>query len=266
MTLQAVAVVPHPPVLIPEVAAGAATELAGLRRACAAAVGAVVATGPDVILIVGGGAQTVAAGPGDWGSLDGYGVPTRVALGARICSGQGVLPLSLTVGAWLVQQAGWTGDTQGFALAPVTRPGSLAEHVAGPAAEIAGLAGRVGLVVCGDATATRSPAAPGGWDPRSAAFDAAIATALAQVDTAALLAVDPDLAAELGVAGTQAWALLAAALARDSAAVAGRAWQGRLLADEAPYGVGYLVASWLPGGSGEGHAGDDAGDDAEPCR
>lgn len=258
MTLRAVAVVPHPPVLIPAVAAGAAAELEALRQACDEAVGAVVAAAPDLILIIGGGPETVAAGAGDWGSLAGYGVHIQVALGARICSGQGVLPLSLTVGAWLVQRAGWAGDTQGFALAPVPPAGCLAEHVAGAAAEIAGLPGGVGLVVCGDASGTRSRGAPGGWDPRSGGFDAAIATALAQVDTAALLAVDPDLAAELGAAGTQAWALLAAALTRDAASAPRRTWQGRLLADEAPYGVGYLVATWLPGRRGQDREGNDA--------
>ncbi|MGH3381207.1 MAG: rRNA adenine N-6-methyltransferase family protein, partial [Actinoallomurus sp.] len=49
--------------------------------------------------------------------------------------------------------------------------------------------------------------------------------------------LDPALAAELRAAGRPPWQVLAGA-ARD-----GR-YAGEILADEAPYGVGYLVASW----------------------
>lgn len=91
----------------------------------------------------------------------------------------------------------------------------------------------------GDGSACRDEKAPGAFDPRAAGYDAAVARALAVGDVAALraLAADP-LAADLMVAGAAAWAASTDLLADV------RVEQARLLADEAPYGVGYVVATW----------------------
>lgn len=216
------AVCPHPPLLVPEVASGAAPELDGLRAACEAAVGRLGSA--DLLVVVGSGPRTQDYGTGAAGTLRPYGVDLTVG------SGEPVLPLSLTIGRWLI------GD----------RPAvfrSVAEDASSGdclrlGADLAGLARTVALLVMGDGSACRSQAAPGYFDARAAGFDAAVATALAGADSAALAGLDPALAAGLRAAGRAPWQVLAGA--------AGEApFDAELLADTAPYGVGYLVASWV---------------------
>jgi hypothetical protein len=98
------------------------------------------------------------------------------------------------------------------------------------------------LLVLGDGSARRSLKGPGYLDPRAEPYDAAVAAALACGDAAALARLDRADASELLVAGYDAWQAFAG-LAGDSS------WQADLLYDDAPYGVGYFVASWLPVGS-----------------
>ena len=57
---------------------------------------------------------------------------------------------------------------------------------------------------------------------------------------AALAALDDALAADLMVAGMGAWKAAAAILATDGP------WQSTVLFADAPLGVMYVVASWLP--------------------
>jgi hypothetical protein len=95
----------------------------------------------------------------------------------------------------------------------------------------------VALLVMGDASACRSLKAPGYLDERAAGFDAEVARALAAADVAALEALDPALARELMASGRAPWQVLAGA-AEDAGL------SGALLYEDAPYGVGYLVAAW----------------------
>jgi hypothetical protein len=63
-----------------------------------------------------------------------------------------------------------------------------------------------------------------------------VATAQARGDAGALAALDPEVAAQLLVAGRAPWQVLAGA--------ADRTMDGSLLYDSAPYGVAYFVATW----------------------
>ena len=92
------------------------------------------------------------------------------------------------------------------------------------------------LLVVADGTAKRTEKAPGHLDPRAEAFDRAVAAALAAGDPAGLRGLDEALAAELWVAGTAAW--------RAVGNGAPGPWRARLLYADAPYGVGYAVATW----------------------
>jgi aromatic ring-opening dioxygenase LigB subunit len=89
----------------------------------------------------------------------------------------------------------------------------------------------------GDASACRTLKAPGYLDERAADFDAEIARALGSADVEALKTLDTALAHELKVAGRAPWQVLAGA-------AAGAGLGGALLYDDAPYGVGYVVAAW----------------------
>ncbi|MFD5779913.1 class III extradiol dioxygenase subunit B-like domain-containing protein [Streptomyces sp. NPDC058220] len=240
--LVAAAVCPCPPLLVPAVAAGAAPELDALRAACADALGVLSAARPDRLIVV-GPAEEEGRGPhpqGATGSFRGFGVDLDVVLGG---GGGGAvvgehdereLPASLAVAAWLLERVRWSA-------APVTGLGVgeplAAERCIQTGQEIAARSGRVALLVMGDAGACRSLKAPGYLDERAAGFDEGVARALETADVAALKALDAELAYELKAAGRAPWQVLAGA-------AEGAGLGGELLYEDAPYGVGYLVAAW----------------------
>jgi hypothetical protein len=244
VVLIAAAVCPHPPLLVPELAAGAAAELDDVRAACDTAVGVLASAEPDLIAVVGGATQAGEFGGSAAGSLAGYGAAWQTGRGAP------VLPLSLTIGRWLLERRGLLGVSR-----PTDRP--MARRSQAPAevelcavpfdspapactrlgAQIASRARRVALLVMGDGSARRSTKAPGYFDPRAEPYDTAVANALATGDADQLAKLDPGLSSELMAAGRAAWQVLAGAAADG-------AFRARLHLAAAPYGVGYFVVSW----------------------
>lgn len=235
--LVAAAVCPCPPLLVPDVAAGAAPELDAARTACTDALGVLAASRPDLLIVI-GPADLAGRGShpeGATGSFKEFGVDLRVRLGRDLDTVAGrPLPASLAVGAWLLARTGWAD-------APVEALGvgeSLeAARCADAGRALAARADRVALLVMGDGSACRTLKAPGYLDERATEFDAAAARALGAADTGALTALDEALACELKAAGRAPWQALAGA-------AEGAGLDGRLLYDDAPYGVGYLVAAW----------------------
>ncbi|MBM9507177.1 class III extradiol dioxygenase subunit B-like domain-containing protein [Actinacidiphila acididurans] len=245
--LVAAAVCPCPPLLVPEVAAGAAPDLDELRAACADAVGVLAASRPDRLVVVGPATEsrTGEFEQGSPGSFREFGVPLDVSLGASLgaatpasdgpasdVTGLRVLPPSLAVAGWLLR--GWSG-------APVYGLG-VAEDLAPQACvargqELGRADGRVALLVMGDGSACRTVKAPGYLDERAEPFDAAVAAALGAADHSALAGLDAGLAAELKAAGRAPWQILAGAA--ESAGLT-----GELLHQAVPYGVAYFVATW----------------------
>ncbi|MES5818340.1 class III extradiol dioxygenase subunit B-like domain-containing protein [Streptomyces sp. RG80] len=235
--LVAAAVCPCPPLLVPEVAAGAAHELDAARAACMDALGVLAAARPDRLVVVGPAEQSGRGthAEGTRGSFRGYGVDVDVRLGAeREETSPRALPLSLAVAAWLLERTAWSG-------APIEGLGVgeplAAERCIQVGRDIAARAERVALLVMGDASACRTLKAPGYLDERAAPFDAEVARALGAADVAALEALDTELAYELKASGRAPWQVLAGA-------AEGAGLDGRLLYDDAPYGVGYMVAAW----------------------
>jgi hypothetical protein len=143
------------------------------------------------------------------------------------------------MGAWLVARSGWAGPV--VAVGVHTEAGPPQAEAVGRG--LAARAPRVGLLVMGDGSARMSEAAPGYVDPRAVPFQAAVAAALSVADTSSLLSIDPVLAADLLVAGRAAWQVLCGAA--DHAREQGRTIRPRLVGRQAPYGVDYLVATWL---------------------
>ncbi|AWK11525.1 hypothetical protein DDQ41_24355 [Streptomyces spongiicola] len=236
--LVAAAVCPSPPLLVPDVAAGAAPELDTTRTACAEALGVLAVSRPEVLVVVGPARPGERPGHharGTPGSFEGFGVPTRVRLGApEGPPPEGSLPAALAVGAWLLERAHWSSaPVEGLAVGTGLAAGRCMETGRG----LAGRARRVALLVMGDGSACRSRKAPRYLDERAAPFDAAAARALGTADTEGLAALDEALARELGAAGRAPWQVLAGA-------AEGARLNGRLLHEDAPYGVGYFVAAW----------------------
>src|SRR5688500_13761977 len=77
-TLEVVVFCPHPPLLLPEVAAGAAAELDDLRDACRRAVATLLATVPRRVVVVGAGPEDRRYGADATGSFAPYGVAVTV--------------------------------------------------------------------------------------------------------------------------------------------------------------------------------------------
>lgn len=228
----AAAFCPHPPVLVPEVARGAAPELDELRAACRTAITRIVRPGRRLV-VVGSGSQTRTYPAGTRGTFVGFGVPVEVTLGGDGVEGAVELPLSLAVGAWLLADAlgtevsGVEAGVSGWAIGPEGGDPGLVDGTDDTA-----------LLVMGDGSARRSTAAPGYFDDRAEAFDAAVARALGTGDAAALAVLDATLGRQLLAAGVPAWRAVAGPLERRPS------WDAELLHDAAPYGVGYLVAAW----------------------
>ncbi|ELP65461.1 class III extradiol dioxygenase subunit B-like domain-containing protein [Streptomyces turgidiscabies] len=237
--LVAAAVCPCPPLLVPDVAAGAAPELDAARIACTDALGVLAASRPDRLLVVGPAGQS-GRGPhpaGTRGSFRGFGVDLDVTLGAGAAGGPAAereLPPALAVAAWLLERTGWSE-------APVEGLGVGEPLAAERCVEVGRGIGvqpeRVALLVMGDASACRTLKSPGYLDERAVGFDAGVARALGSADVSALKALDAELAYELKASGRAPWQVLAGAAENTGLA-------GTLLYEDAPYGVGYVVAAW----------------------
>ena len=231
MPVVSAAVCPHPPLLVPEVASGAAAELDDLRTACLTAIDGL--SNATSVLVVGTGPVRTTFPAAAGGSFGAYGAPA-----VRIGAGDPVLPLSLAVGGWLLDQAKAAQLPRTYLAVPAdTTPADCLRL----GQEIAEGNDRIGLLVMGDGSARRSEHSPVHLHPRAEIFDTTVANAFQHTDLDVLRALDPDLAAELQAAGRAPWQVLAGALE-------GSTVTGDLTYHAAPYGVGYLVAQFILSG------------------
>jgi hypothetical protein len=208
-----------------------------------------VVAAADRIIVVGDGPVWGIAEPSAPGSFGPYGVDLQVTLPALTdLDLNGLppparlpeLPLSLAVAAHLL--AGL--DPPPAILSAATVPASLGPGAAaaiGRALTAAtrdrpAASGPAGLVVMGDLSACRTERAPGAFRAEAADFDASVSEALRTGKPGRLLDLDPAAAADLLVAGRVPLQVLAGAF-EDEPPV-----HGRVLYEDAPYGVGYLVA------------------------
>ena len=218
---------PAPPLLLPAVARAAVDSTAPLRAACGDAVAAALAGAPEVVVVVGAAEPGVRYGAGDAGSLRGFGVDVEIPFDGPARPGGRPVPLPHTVGAWLLDEAGWRGRRLGVS------PDDLG-------AALDGLPTAAAVLVMGDGSARRTLKAPGYLDPAAGPFDAAVADALRSGDARTLAGLDRAEGERLLAAGVPAWRAV-------GRAVAGRPVDARLRYDDAPFGVGYLVADWRVG-------------------
>jgi hypothetical protein len=211
----AVGVCPQAPGLVPAVGFGIAAELSEVRSACRAALDSVLATKPDRVVVVGDGGL-------DWdesagGSFRGFGPDIRVG-GPNV-----VLPPGLTVGAWLLDEAGWTGRRTYASV-----PQSVGDDE------------RIGLLVMADGSARHRMLAPEWTDADGRTFDASVARALHDGDAAALASLDLAAAKEFHASGING-------LVAVGEKCKGTRIEAHVRYDGAPFDVGYWVADWLIG-------------------
>ena len=224
----AAALCPAPPLLVRELT-GADLVAADLRAACLEAVAELIVAGPEVIAVVGPAEQTRT-----WDGASSLDL-ARFAPGAGTRSRQDRspgLPPALGVGAWLLGQAGYTGERLLQSVAADEPSG----RCSGLGTSLARSRAQVSLLVMADGSARRGLKAPGYLDERSAGFDADVEQAVRTGRLDALLSIDQDLALDLMATGRPAWQVLAGAMA-------GRKVTSEIRYVGDPFGVAYLVAS-----------------------
>ncbi len=206
---------------------------AALRAACSDALGAVLGTEPDGLLVLGASCAEAVYGPGDAGGLSGYGVAVQLPFDGVpkervIGSGDGDVPLPYLLGSWLLDQAGFTGERVGLSSA------GAAPHLRAASGDRR----RWAILVMGDGSARRTEKSPGWYDPDAIGFDAAVTAALGTGNGRALLDLDQVVGARVLAAGLASWRAAGAILER-TPMVAALHYAG------APFGVFYVVASWV---------------------
>ncbi len=226
--LSAIAIVPSAPVLVPELASGAATELADLTAAVRSAAEAL----PSRWVAIGVGPRDGHVPSDAAGTLAGYGADIRVTFAPDATGAVEPLPLCALI-------AGWLRGTVNLDAAVDVR--FFADDLAAEAAlergralrgELDATADPVGVLVVADGANTLTAAAPGGFDPDSVGRQEHWDDALATGDVAAIAGLS-------GVLGRVAYQVLAGLAGADPKAT--ELYRG------APYGVGYFVGTWSPG-------------------
>lgn len=229
--LTTIAVVPSTPLLVPQLATGAAAETADLRAAAVRAAAALPARW--VAVGVAAVAETVA--PGAVGTFAGYGVDVPVRLSATdrdATAPTRQLPLCALITGWLRCQAG--GATARVDALPADLDAAAAVAAGATLrADLDATRDDVGVLIVADGHTTLTPSAPGGYRPESAAAQQDLDDALAAADAAALARVSP------AVTGRVGYQALAGLLGTAPHAMT-ELYRGQ------PYGVGYFVGVAVP--------------------
>jgi len=250
MVLIAAAVVPGPPAFVSELMGSAAMELGGLRRAADLAVSGVVSdlaavssrslsSGPLMaqLVIVGAGApgEFKAAGPVSFGS---FGRDFSVPALAEGETTDNQLPTPLMVTRYLASRdVGANPEHAGlWATARWVTTSGADSTILGK--QLGDDATHIVLIVVADGALGHGPKAPRAEDPRAEAYEGQVCAALGSGQLGRLAQMDAELGQELGASGPQVWPVLFTAAAGDG--IGEVLWRG------APYGVGWVVATWRP--------------------
>lgn len=236
--LSAIAIIPSAPVMVPELASGAASECDDLRAAVLRAAGEL----PDRWVAIGVAAVDEVIACGSVGTFAGYGVDVPVALGPDALGPVRPMPLCALVAGWVRAQANPRAVAEVRAYAAGHAPGEARTIGRAMRAELDARAEPIGVLVVADGANTLSPAAPGGHDPASVPRQEALDDALARGDAAALTEFCGH------AVGGVALAVLAG-LADPAPRSAHEYYRG------APYGVGYFAGVWVPAGRSEATGG-----------
>lgn len=208
----AAVVCPHPPLLVEDFDRSGVPEMRDVRAAARAALADLVAQTPSAVVVLATGRVPSGLDEGAGGDLGPWGVPVSVG-----GSGRG-LGLAHAVGAWLLDDAGWTG--------PRRYVDSLVD-----------VGDDEAVLVMADGTTKRTLRAPGFLDERAEGFDAVVEDALRLGDVSGLAGLDLALGEELGAVDATSLVVLAEA-------ARGKHVDATLHHASAPLGVGYWVASW----------------------
>ncbi|MDR2161428.1 MAG: AmmeMemoRadiSam system protein A [Desulfovibrio sp.] len=257
------ALMPHPPVLVPDIGQGreqeAATTLRGME-ALGDRLAALPKSRPDFLLLLSPhqpsarGALLLNSAPSPEGDLGPFGAPhIRLALTTPAATltalvrhlGELGIPVASRAASSLTPDHGSLVPlyflSRSFALPPVilASPIGLSSVQAlalGKALASFDSGGRGALLASGDLSHRLKAEGPYGFHPDGVTFDAAVEEALSRGNPAALTALSGSTAANAGECGLRS-VLALLGLAGGPVAV---------LSHEGPFGVGYCTAFWQP--------------------
>lgn len=251
---------PHAPILIPEVGEERRDGCRVTREACQELARRLVATAADRVVLVSphaprhGPAFGIYARKRLQGSLGTFGcpwvgvsLPGDVAFAAALATAAPAagtevwsirepgLDHGALVPLWFLAAAGWHGPTTVLSLPAANGPTALRSMGQAIARAATALPGRTALIASGDMTHRATPGAPAGFDVRALEFDRQMAQRLRDGDLLSIAAIDTSLRS------------LAAEDAADSTMAVASAFDHhpsgqQVLSYEHPFGVGYLVA------------------------
>ncbi|WP_415974610.1 class III extradiol dioxygenase subunit B-like domain-containing protein [Rhodococcus sp. 077-4] len=235
---RAAALVPSPPLLVPELTGASAAETADLRSAAVSATTYLTSV-VDRWLAVGVDRAQGSYDEKTIGTLRGFGVDVSVSLsgGPMTTAPDPDLPLPVLIAGWLRGVAAPAAAVEARTVPADADARWCAGFGAALRRELDESAETWGVLVLADGANTLTAKAPGSFDERAAGVQQLIDDALATADVDALARLDSDLCAAVGAAGRPAWQVLAA-LAGTDATTATELYRG------APFGVGYYVGTW----------------------
>ena len=251
---------PHPPIVVPEVGRDAGEACRATTRACARFARQVVEERPDRLFLVSPHSPRTEGAFGLWsgerlrGSLARFHAPgstvdlpgdpeLRGAL-AEAATERGLRTWSIpeaeldhgaVVPLRFLVEAGWAGPTVVASLPREPRPAELVDFGLALARAVAGLPGSAALVASGDMSHRLTEGAPGGHHPRAIEFDRAVVALVEEGPLEGIGRIPATLRALAGEDVVDSSALVIAALP-------GQTHRGQVVSYEHPFGVGYLVA------------------------
>lgn len=232
---RALALVPSPPLLVPELTGPGVADAEPVRSAALEAAAALGAISDRWIAVgVGRGARRISSE--SVGTFAGFGADVSVSLSPGARDLDVAMPLPALVAGWL---RGVSAPEASVDVVLVGR-GSTPDEARGVGQDLrASMTGDWGVLVVGDGATTLTAKAPGSFDERAEGVQNSIDDALAAADVDALAALDADLCRAVGVEGLAAWQVLSGLVGNDRVAA-------RTLYRGAPFGVGYYVGLWEP--------------------
>ena len=275
------ALMPHPPILVPEVGRGRENEARETLKGLELLAESLRDRRPDALLVLSPhqpyapgalflnsagraagplapfGAPSVTIGIACPGELRRAAADRLSALGTRIREGsrpdltsdQGTLvPLYFLRRAW-----GRDGENPPESLPPAL----LASPIGLTPGEALSLGERLallddglrwGLVASGDLSHRLTPDAPAGYSPEGRVFDAAVLEALRSADAGPLLSLSPETLEAAGECGLRSIMTMLGLAGAVRGAI-------RVFSYEGPFGVGYCSALWEPSDAGASHGG-----------
>ncbi len=262
--------IPHPPIILPEVGHGDEQRISTTSAACYAAADAIVALQPEVIVLCSPHSVLyedyfhISPDSSAKGDLHRFHAPdVRVnatydvdyvnAL-CELCEQRGI-----AAGTLGERDASLDHGTiiplhfinQRYTAYKLVRIGlsgmSVAEHyrMGMAIADVADATNkRTVFIASGDLSHRLAQDGPYGFNPHGPRFDAAITNALSNGDVAALMDVDATMAENAGECGYRSIIMLCGAMHKHKV-------KAKVLSYEGPFGVGYAVASVVPDGTAE---------------